>query len=74
MGNLNTQTIHPDLHDIEQTDLGPQYLIDGVAPVTQRHRLEFMATLPMTPKRARYQKPCDIGLFDETSRNQMELF
>ncbi|MCP4185520.1 MAG: hypothetical protein GY761_19790 [Hyphomicrobiales bacterium] len=59
---------------IEQTDIGLQYLIGGVAPVTQRQRLEFLATLPMTPKRARTQKPCDIGLFDELARNQKDLF
>ncbi len=59
---------------IEQTDIGPQYLIGGVAPVTQKQRLEFLATLPMTPKRARTQKPCDIGLFDELARNQKDLF
>ena len=59
---------------IENTDIGAQYLIGGVAPVTQKQRLEFMATLPMHPKRARHQKPCDIGLFDEASRNQIDLF
>jgi len=59
---------------IEYTDIGPQYLIGGVAPVTQKQRLDFLASLPMTPKRARSQKPCDIGLFDELARNQKDLF
>ena len=59
---------------IEQTEIGPQYLINGCKPITQKERLEYLAALPMAPKRARYQKPCDIGLFDEVSRNQMDLF
>jgi len=59
---------------IEQTEIGPQYLIGGVAPVTQKQRLDLLASLPMTPKRARSQKPCDIVLFDELARNQKDLF
>jgi len=59
---------------IEHTDIGPQYLIGGVKPVTQKQRLDLLASLPMTPKRARFQKNCDIGLFNEDLRNQMDLF
>ncbi len=59
---------------IEQTDIGQQYLIDGCKPVTMRERLEFATSLPLQPKRPCRQKPCDIGLFDEVSRNQMDLF
>ena len=51
-----------------------QYLINGCKPVTQKERLEFAASLPMQPKRPCRQKPCNIGLFDEDSRNQMDLF
>ena len=58
----------------ELTDLGEQYLISGVAPVSLRQKLELIASLPLQPKRARQQKPCDIGLFDEVSRAQMDLF
>jgi hypothetical protein len=41
---------------------------------SQREKLELLATLPMQPKRARHQKPCDLGLFDDVARNQMDLF
>ena len=58
----------------ETTDAGQQFVIDGYRPVSQRERLEQMARLPMGPKRFCLQKPCDIGLFDEVTRNQMELF
>ena len=58
----------------EPTDLGDQYLISGVAPVSLRQKLELIASLPLQPKRASQQKPCDIGLFDETARNQLDLF
>ena len=59
---------------IEQTDISPQYLIGGVAPVAPKQRLDFLATLSMTPKRLCRQKPCNIGLFNEDLRNQMDLF
>jgi len=69
-----TSTLAAQPPHTEQTDQGAQYLINGCKPVTQKERLEFAARMPMTPKRARSQKPCDIGLFDENSRNQMDLF
>ena len=59
---------------IEQTDIGPQYLIGGVAPVTQKQRLDLLASLPLQSKRQCRQNPCDVGLFDEVSRNQLDLF
>ena len=65
---------NPTMSAIEQTDIGLQYLIGGVKPVTQKQRLDLLASLPMTSKRARSQKPCDIGLFDEVARNQKDLF
>jgi hypothetical protein len=35
-------------------------------------RLEALAAHPMASDRL--QKPCDIGLFDDVARNQMDLF
>lgn len=58
----------------ERTSIGDQFVIDGYQPVTTQERLEQMARLPIGPKRASRQKPCDIGLFDEVSRAQMDLF
>ncbi len=58
---------------IEQTDIGQQYLIGGVKPVTLKQRLEVLASLTIHPKRACTQKPCDIGLFDgETGQENMD--
>jgi len=58
----------------EDTPEGVQTLVPGVAPVTLRERLEVMARQPMTPKRGPIlQKPCDIGLFDEAARAQLDL-
>lgn len=58
----------------EATPIGPQYVMAGYKPVTAKERLEQMAGLPMQPKRQCRQKPCNIGLFDEDARCQMELF
>ncbi len=72
---MNKRSLKPAVTPaIEQTDIGTQYLIGGVTPVTQKQRLDLLASLPMTPKRAPTQKPCDIGLFDEVARNQKDLF
>jgi len=59
---------------VEQTPIGDQYLIGDVRPVSQREGLEWIAALPMQPKRSRQRKPCDHGLFDEIARNQLDLF
>lgn len=59
---------------IEDTPVGPQYLIEGIKLVSLREKLEYLASMPVRSKRTRAQKPCDIGLFDETARNQLELF
>lgn len=67
-------TDFPTTAATDETDIGPQYLIGGVRPVTVRDRLEVLALLPMKPKRLCVQKPCNIGLFDEDRRNQLELF
>ena len=56
------------------TDAGSQFVIAGYRPVTHKERLDLIATLPMRPRRPCVQKPCNIGLFDEVSRNQLELF
>jgi hypothetical protein len=56
----------------EQTEQGEQILICGVAPVTQRQRLEWTMQQPLGPRRP--QKPCNDGLFDFSSRNQLEMF
>ena len=56
----------------EETQQGTQYLMCDVTPITQRQRLEALFHVPMMPRRR--QKPCNIGLFDEDSRRQIELF
>jgi hypothetical protein len=58
--------------ETEATPLGPQTLVPGVQPVSMKARLEVLAAHPLDCRRL--QKPCDIGLFDEVARNQMELF
>ena len=60
--------------DVETTEAGPQILIDGIASVTVREKLAILAARPMQPKRLCVQKPCNIGLFDEDARNQLDLF
>jgi len=58
----------------EDTPEGVQTLVPGVAPISLRARLDVMARKPMTPRRGPVlQKPCDIGLFDESARNQLDL-
>lgn len=58
--------------DTEPSPVGEQCLIPGVAPVSMKTRLEVLAAHPLAS--AKMQKPCDIGLFDEVARNQMDLF
>lgn len=59
----------------EGTEAGEQMLAVGVRPITTRDRLTLMALRPMAPKRNpnANQKPCDVGLFDEVQRNQIDL-
>lgn len=59
----------------EATEAGEQMLAHGVQPVTVRDRLTLMASRPMQPTRNPHagQKPCDLGLFDEVGRNQIDL-
>ena len=56
----------------EQTQQGTQTLIHGVKPITNKDRLALLAGAPLAPRRA--QKPCNIGLFDEDARNQLDMF
>jgi hypothetical protein len=58
--------------ETEATLLGPQTLVPGVRPVSMKARLEALAAHPLACRRL--QKPCDIGLFDDVARNQMDLF
>jgi len=58
--------------ETEATTLGPQSLLPRVRPVSMKARLEALAAHPLTSDRL--QKSCDLGLFDEGARNQMELF
>ncbi|PHS36023.1 MAG: hypothetical protein COA91_12575 [Robiginitomaculum sp.] len=59
----------------EQTEVGEQTLIDGVRPVTLGEKLTARTFHPMIPKRNpnAQQRPCDIGLFDEVGRAQIDL-
>ena len=56
----------------EQTAIGEQTLVHGVAPITPRDRLAIRANAPMEPRKA--QRPADHGLFDTNARNQIEMF
>ncbi|MER9159164.1 hypothetical protein [Mesorhizobium sp. M0778] len=64
--------LDPQLTATEPTPQGEQMLIPGVRPITTRDRLTLLMDAPMCPRAA--QKPLDIGLFDEASRNQLDLF
>jgi hypothetical protein len=68
----------------EQTPIGEQTLVHGVAPITPRDRLAIRANAPLEPRKA--QRPADApvlsaclagsrrGLFDTNARNQIEMF
>ena len=58
--------------ETELTPIGEQLLVPGVRPVSLRARLQALAAAPLVP--LRLQKPCDLGLFDEDARNQLDLF
>lgn len=59
----------------EATEAGEQMLTTGVRPITIRDRLTILALRPMAPRRNpnANQKPCDVGLFDEVKRNQIDM-
>jgi len=54
----------------ERTPAGEQTLIDGVAPVTERHRLEAQQNQALTGGNA----AADDGLFDLGARTQRDMF
>ena len=56
----------------EPTPVGEQMLVPGVGPVSARERLQALAAAPLVSERP--QRPCDLGLFDEAARNQLDLF
>ena len=56
----------------EQTAVGEQHLIPGVTPVSLGDRLQRLMDMPLMPRYR--QRPCDIGLFDEVARAQLDLF
>jgi hypothetical protein len=58
--------------ETEPTPLGEQTLIPGVPPVSWKARLQVLAAQPLVSSKA--QKPCNIGLFDELARSQLDLF
>jgi hypothetical protein len=62
----------PAPFETEPTSIGEQSLIPGVRPVSIRARLEALAAHPLVSMKM--QKPCNLGLFDEDARNQMDLF
>jgi hypothetical protein len=62
----------PISFETEATAIGPQALVPGVRPVSMKARLEALAAHPLSSDRL--QKPCDIGLFDDVARSQMDLF
>lgn len=65
-------SLPPPALEVEDTPLGLQTLVPGVAQVTLGDRLAVLANAPLLPRRA--QRPADHGLFDLNARNQFELF
>jgi hypothetical protein len=62
----------PNSFETEPTPIGEQSLVPGVRPVSNYERLMVLAAQPLGSKKP--QRPCDLGLFDETARNQLDLF
>ena len=58
--------------ETEPTPIGEQTLIPGVRRVSVYERLMVLAAQPLLPKKP--QRSCDLGLFDEVARDQMDLF
>jgi hypothetical protein len=56
----------------EQTPIGEQILVHGVAPITPAQRLALRAEAPLLPKKPQW--PIDVGLFDTAAHNQIEMF
>ena len=64
--------VAPIPFETEPSPVGEQCLIAGVRPVSMKARLEVLAAHPLVSDRL--QKPCNIGLFDDVARNQLDLF
>ena len=62
----------PTPFETEATDQGEQKLIHGVHPVSMKARLNVLAAHPLAP--TKLQKSCNIGLFDDVTRNQLDMF
>ena len=58
--------------ETEPTPIGEQTLIPGVRRVSVYERLMVLAAQPLLPKKP--QRSCDVGLFDDVARNQMDMF
>lgn len=71
-GGMSAAPQLPDQLASEQTPIGEQTLVHGVAPITPRDRLVMRANAPLEPKKR--QRPADHGLFDMNARNQIEMF
>ena len=68
---MSSATISTPL-EVEQTAIGLQTLVSGVAPITPAQRLAVLANAPLQLRRP--QRPADEGLFDLNARNQLEMF
>jgi hypothetical protein len=55
---------------LERTSAGQQYVAPGIAPITDRQRLEAQMGAPLTGG----QKAMDAGLFDMGARQQIDMF
>jgi hypothetical protein len=58
--------------ETEPTPIGEQTLVPGVRRVSIYELLMVLVAQPLGS--IKMQKPCDLGLFDDVARNQMELF
>jgi hypothetical protein len=57
--------------NVERTPQGLRLMLGGIRPASMKVRLTWLVEQPMRPRKR--QKPCDVGLFDSQSRNQLEL-
>jgi hypothetical protein len=55
----------------QRTPAGWQCLIPGVAPILDADHVKQRASAPL--QSSRDQKPCDLGLFDQGARDQIDL-
>lgn len=69
---MSARAVPPLSFAVEETPIGAQSLVPGVAPISPRDRLQWRAAQPLEPKKP--QRACDHGLFDLAARNQLDLF